>query len=128
MSLIQQLHRRHMFRVAIAYCVVGWLVLQLARIVAPILGLPGWIMPVLLIVGIFGFPVVLLFSWIFEVTPSGLKRIESVRSGESIVEETRATLNKVITALLVLALILVLAEQYFPLLEYDLSTTTLQVE
>lgn len=128
MSLIQQLKRRHVFRVGIAYCVVGWLVLQLASMVAPVLGLPGWIMPVLLLVGVFGFPCILLFSWVFEVTPGGLKRTEHVQPEESVVEETRATLNKVITALLVLALVLVLAEQYFPLLEHDLISTPVQSE
>jgi len=128
MSLIQQLKRRNVFRVAIAYCVVGWLVLQLASIVAPAMGLPGWIMPVLLLIGVFGFPFVLLFSWAYEITPRGLKRIEHVQLGESIVEETRATLNKVITALLALVLILVLAEQYFPLLEHDSPDATLQAD
>lgn len=85
-------------------------------------------MPVLLIIGIFGFPVVLLLSWVYEVTPHGLKRFENAQSGEALVQETRATLNKVITALLVLALVLVLAEQYFPLLEYDLSPGSLRGE
>lgn len=118
MSLIQQLKRRNVFRVAIAYCVVGWLVLQMASIVAPMLGLPDWIMPVLLLIGVFGFPFILLFAWTFEITPYGLRRTEQVQPGESVAEETRATLNRVITSLLVLALLLVLAEQYFPLLKH----------
>lgn len=119
MSLIQQLKHRNVIRVGIAYCVVGWLVLQMASMAAPMLGFPGWIMPVLLLLGAFGFPFILLFAWSFEITPQGLKRTEQVPQRESIVEETRATLNKVITALLVLALLLVLAEQYFPLLNHE---------
>jgi hypothetical protein len=119
MSLIQQLKRRNVIRVGIAYCVVGWLVLQMASMVAPMLGLPAWIMPVLLSIGVLGFPFILLFAWSFEITPQGLRRTEQVQPGQSIVEETRATLNKVITSLLVLALLLVLAEQYFPLLSHE---------
>ncbi len=119
MSLIQQLKHRNVIRVGIAYCVVGWLVLQMTSMAAPILGLPGWIIPALLLIGVFGFPFVLLFAWSFEITPLGLKRTEQVPLGESMVEETRATLNKVITSLLVLALLLVLAEQYFPLLDHE---------
>ena len=119
MSLIQQLKRRNVIRVAIAYCVVGWLVLQMASIATQALGLPGWTFQVLLFIGVLGFPLVLLFAWSFELTPGGLKRTEHVQAGESIVEETRSTLNKVITFLLVLALLLVIAESYFPLLEHS---------
>jgi membrane protease YdiL (CAAX protease family) len=119
MSLIQQLKRRNVIRVAIAYCVVGWLVLQMAHIAAPALGFPGWTYQTLLLIGVFGFPLVLLFAWTFELTPGGLKRTEQVQPTESIAEETRATLTKVIIFLLALALVLVIAESYFPLLEHS---------
>lgn len=119
MSLIQQLKRRNVIRVAIAYCVVGWLVLQMASIAAPALGLPDWTFQVLLLIGVCGFPLVLLFAWTFELTPDGLKRTEPVKATESIEEETRATLDKVIICLLALALVLVVAESYFPLLDHS---------
>ena len=119
MSLIQQLKRRNVIRVAIAYCVVGWVVLQMASIAAAALGLPAWTFQVLLLIGVLGFPMVLLFAWSFELTPGGLKRTEQVQPAESTVEETRATLNKVIIFLLALALVLVIAESYFPLLEHN---------
>jgi len=116
MSLVQELKHRHVFRAAIAYCGLGWVVLQFAHIALPELGFPGWIMPTLVLIGVFGFPFVLCFAWSFEFTSGGLKRREHVQPGESLVHETRATLNKVITAFLLLALLLVLAENYFPLL------------
>ena len=119
MSLIQQLKRRHVIRVAIAYCVVDWLVLQTVSIAAPALGLPGWTFQVFLIIGVLGFPLVLLFVWSFELTSTGLKRTEPVQATESVEEETRATLDKVIIFLLALALVLVVAESYFPLLEHS---------
>ena len=119
MSLIQQLKRRNVIRAAIAYCVVGWLVLQMASIAAPALGMPGWTFQVLLLIGVLGFPLVLLFAWSFELTPGGLKRTERVQAKESIEEETRATLDKVIIFLLALALLLVVAESYFPLLNHS---------
>ena len=118
MSLVQELKRRNVFRVGIAYCGSGWLVLQLASMLIPTLNLPDWTMTALLLFGILCFPFVLLLCWTYEITPAGLRRTEHVAPGESVVQETRATLNKVITALLLLALALVLAEQFFPLLDY----------
>ncbi len=116
MALVQELQHRHVFRVAIAYCGLGWVVLQLAHLVLPLLNLPGWIMTALLLIGAVGLPIVICVAWNFELTRSGIKRRESVQQGESLVQETRSTLNKLITAFLVLVLLLVFAENYLPLL------------
>jgi hypothetical protein len=117
MALVQELQHRHVFRVAIAYCGLGWLVLQLAHLILPLLSLPGWVMTALLLIGAIGLPVVICFAWHFELTTGGVKRRVHVQQGESLVEETRSTLNKLITAFLVLVLLLVLAENFLPLLD-----------
>lgn len=74
-------------------------------------------MNALLLVGAAGLPVVICFAWNFELTTSGVKRRVHVQEGESLVQETRSTLNKLITAFLVLVLLLVLAENFLPLLD-----------
>lgn len=117
MALVQELQHRHVFRVVIAYCGSGWVVLQLAHLILPLLNLPGWIMTVLLLIGAFGLPVAICLAWCFELTTSGFKRREYVQQGESLVQETRSTLNKLITAFLLLVLLLVLAENFLPLLD-----------
>jgi len=73
-------------------------------------------MTTLIGIGVLGFPLVLYFAWSFEYTVEGFKRREQVQPGESMAQETRSTLNKLITAFLLLALALVLAEGFFPLL------------
>jgi hypothetical protein len=117
MALVQELQHRHVFRVAIAYCGLGWVVLQLAHLILPLLNLPGWIMTALLLIGAVGLPVIICLAWYFELTTSGVKRREHLQQGESLVQETRSTLNKLITAFLLLILLLVLAENFLPLLD-----------
>ncbi len=74
-------------------------------------------MTTLLFLGAAGLPVVICVAWHFELTTSGVKRRVHVQEGESLVQETRSTLNKLITAFLVLVLLLVLAESFLPLLD-----------
>ena len=116
MSLVQEFKRRHVFRVGLAYCGSGWLVLQLAHLVISKLHFPGWLMSTLIFIGVLGFPLALCFAWSFEYTIEGFKRREQAQVGESLAQETRSTLNKLITSFLLLALLLVLAEGFFPLL------------
>lgn len=78
--LLNELRRRHVFRVAIAYAVTAWLLLQLAAIVLPTFGAPHWVLKVLIGVFVLFFPVAILLAWAFEVTPEGVRRTES---GES---------------------------------------------
>jgi len=112
MSLIDELKRRNVFRVAAAYAVVGWVVLEVASIIAPALGLPDWTITLLLFAGVCGFPFALIFAWAFELTPEGLKRTEQVAPTESITPQTGSKLTRVTIVLLSVALVLVLAERF----------------
>ncbi|MCH8943695.1 MAG: hypothetical protein IH910_02780 [Proteobacteria bacterium] len=73
-QLFQELKRRNVFRVAIAYLAVAWVIMQLADIVFDNVAAPDWLMPVILFFIVVGFPVALLFAWAYEMTPEGIKR------------------------------------------------------
>lgn len=120
-SLLSELKRRNVFRVAVAYIVVGWVVLQVAEFLAPLLQLPEWTVSLALFIGIIGFPFALIFAWAFELTPEGLKRTADVSQDESITAETGRTLNRTIISLMAIAILLLLAERFYDSLSGDVS-------
>ncbi len=74
MSIIAELKRRNVFRVGIAYAVLGWVVIQVTDTISPVLNLPEWTLGLVTWLGVIGFPFALLLAWAFELTPEGLKR------------------------------------------------------
>jgi TolB-like protein/lipoprotein NlpI len=104
MNLLSELKRRNVFKVAAAYVIVGWLVMQVGEVMAPALHLPEWINSALAFFIILGFPFALFFAWAFEMTPEGLKKEKDVDRSQSITGQTGKKLNHMITGLLVLAL------------------------
>ena len=87
-KLFHELRRRNVFRVGIAYLVGAWLITQIIANVGPILGLAAAFGKGVLIVLALGFPAGLLFSWIYELTPEGLKKTADVPEGASIAAKT----------------------------------------
>ena len=73
MSLLEELKRRNVFRVGIAYAVISWLLLQVADVVLNNIEAPGWVFRAILLVLGLGFPIALFFAWAFVLTPDGLK-------------------------------------------------------
>jgi adenylate cyclase len=73
-----ELKRRNVYKVAIAYAIVAWLLIQAASILFPTFEAPSWMMKIFVTLAILGFPIALLFAWAFELTPEGLKRTEDV--------------------------------------------------
>src|SRR5262249_5980301 len=69
--------RRNVYKVAAAYAVVGWLLIQVATQVFPFLEIPNWAIRLVIVVTAFGFPVALIIAWAFELTPEGVKRTEA---------------------------------------------------
>lgn len=104
MSLFNELKRRNVFRVVFAYVVVAWLILQVADVVLNNVAAPGWVFYVILLCLGIGLIVVGIFSWVFEMTPEGLKRESEVDRSQSITTQTGKKLNNLIIAVLVLAL------------------------
>ena len=83
-SLFSELRRRNVFRVALTYAVVAWLLLEIAAVFVPILDAPEWIITAFLVVLALGFVLAMFISWSFEMTPEGLKRTEDLSPGEVI--------------------------------------------
>lgn len=104
MSLFNELKRRNVFKVGIAYAVVAWLIIQLVDIVINNIGAPDWVFRIVLLLLAIGLPLILLFAWAFEMTPEGLKREKQVDPSESIAPQTGRKLDFMIIAVLVVAL------------------------
>src|SRR5690348_17419305 len=73
-SWLRELRRRHVFRVAAAYAVVGWLLIQIATQVFPFFHIPGWSVRLLVLLVLAGFPIALVLAWAFDATPQGIVR------------------------------------------------------
>ncbi|MGD8385183.1 MAG: hypothetical protein PVF89_07235, partial [Lysobacterales bacterium] len=104
MSFIQELKRRNVFKVAAAYLIVAWLIMQAGDTLAPALHLPDWINSALAFFLVLGFPLAMIFAWAFEMTPDGLKKEKDVDRTQSITHVTGQKLNYAIIALLTVAL------------------------
>ena len=104
LSLFNELKRRNVFKVTIAYIIVAWLLLQVSDTLVPALHLPDWFLSGVAFLLILGFPVSIIFAWAFELTPEGIKREREIERAESITRVTGRKLEIIITGLLVLAL------------------------
>ena len=104
MSFFAELKRRNVFKVAIAYIVMAWLLMQVADVIVNNIAVPGWVFQVILLLLGIGFLLALFFAWAFELTPQGLMREHEVDRSQSIAHETSRKLDFVIIGVLVLAL------------------------
>ena len=77
-NFFTELKRRNVYKVAVAYAVVGWLVVQISSTVLPTFHAPDWVVQTLVVLVALGFPIALVIAWAFELTPEGLKRTEDV--------------------------------------------------
>jgi serine/threonine-protein kinase len=103
-SLFAELKRRNVFKAGAAYLALGWVVIQVTATVVPALNLPATAVPIVTWIGVIGFPFVILFSWIYELTPEGLKRESEVDRAASITHVTGRRLDYTIIVLLVVAI------------------------
>src|SRR5437588_6808984 len=78
-----ELKRRNVYKVAVAYAVVAWLVIQIATQVFPFFEIPNWAVRLVVLLLILGFPVALILAWAFEITPQGIKLEKDVAPNES---------------------------------------------
>ncbi len=113
MGVFGELSRRNVIRVAIAYAIVAWLVVQVADIVLDAIGAPSWVMQTIILILALGFVVAVIFAWAYEVTPEGVKRESEVDRSQSITRMTGRKLDRVITGLLVLSLAYFIWESRF---------------
>ncbi len=104
MSIFNELKRRNVFKVGIAYVIVAWLVAQVLQLVFESFGTPVWAIKTVLVLLATGLPFALFFAWAFEMTPEGIKREHEVDRSQSIAPQTGSKLNLTITVLMALAL------------------------
>jgi TolB-like protein len=104
MSLFEELKRRNVIRVAIAYSVIGWVLAQVAEFAFENFGAPDWVLKSVIVILLLGLPIAIVFAWAFEMTPEGIKREKEVDRSQSITPQTGKKLDRVIIAVLVVAL------------------------
>jgi len=105
-GLISELKRRNVFRMAVLYVVAAWLVMQVAEVIIGLADLPGWTGPAVLAVLAVGFPIALIVSWLFEITPEGIARDEDVVRGGSLARFGGRRLDFIVISLLCAAVLL----------------------
>src|SRR5882724_10257382 len=87
-NFFAELKRRNVYKVAVAYAIVAWLLIQVATQVYPFFEIPNWAVRLVVLLLILGFPIALFLAWAFEITPEGIKRAEDVSPQESITKHT----------------------------------------
>src|SRR6185436_7774149 len=102
-NFFAELKRRNVYKIAVAYAVVAWLLIQVATQVFPFFGIPNWAVRLVVLLLVLGFPVALVLAWAFEITPEGIKRAEDVLPNESIRRKTGRKLVGITVALAVVA-------------------------
>jgi TolB-like protein len=112
MSIIKELKRRNVIRVAIAYIFAAWLLLQVADVVINNIGAPGWVFQAILLLVALGFPFALIFAWAFELTPEGIKKERHVERAESVTHITGRKLDFIIIGVLAVALTFFAVDKY----------------
>jgi TolB-like protein/Tfp pilus assembly protein PilF len=102
-NFFAELKRRNVYKVAVAYAVVGWLVIQVTATIVPALHLPDGLTTAIVVVTLVGFPVALVISWAFEMTPEGMKRTENVPPDEIIPQWSKKKFAALIIGIAVIA-------------------------
>jgi TolB-like protein/Tfp pilus assembly protein PilF len=109
-----ELRRRNVYKVAVAYAVVAWLLVQVATQVFPFFEVPNWAIRLVVLILVIGFVIALVFAWAFELTPEGLKRTEDVEVGRSITRRTGRKLDFLIIAVLLLVIGVLIYQRLHP--------------
>ena len=112
MSSFTELKRRNVFKVAVAYAIVAWLLVQVASIIAPALHLPDWTLTLIVFLTIIGFPLALFLAWAYELTPEGIKPTQSVEPSNRHTHLTGQKLNYTIIGLMALVIIFLVIDNY----------------
>jgi len=103
LSFFNELKRRNVFRVGIAYAITAWLIAQIAGLAADSFGAPAWVMKMIITMLMLGAPIALVMAWAYELTPSGLRRESGIEPGQSVTQANASKLDRTITIALILA-------------------------
>lgn len=124
MSLFNELKRRNVFRVGLAYLVSAWVIAQVAGLVFTSIKTPDWVMQALLLLLGIGFIVALVISWAYELTPEGLKKDGDISSSESIANQTAKKLDYITLAGVLLVVVLFTYQQMYPITQSAIRETS----
>jgi TolB-like protein len=114
MRLVSELKRRNVFRMAVLYVVTAWLVMQVAEVLVGLGNLPAWIGPTVLGILAIGFPIAMLLSWFYEITPEGISLEKHVEPGASITHITGRRIDFIVIAVLCAALVVFTHDRWWP--------------
>jgi TolB-like protein/Tfp pilus assembly protein PilF len=112
MSFFHELKRRNVFKVAIAYAIAAWILIEITATTFPILKLPEWTVTLVTVLVLGAFPLTLIFAWAFELTPEGLKKEKDVDRTESITHHTGRKLDFAIIGAMAIAIVVLLADKF----------------
>ena len=114
MSFFSELKRRNVIRVIVLYIITGWVILQAADLLSDILPVPEWTGTLVFTLLILAFPLVVGFSWVYEITPEGIKRESEITRERSITRQTGRRLEILIGVVAAIAIIVVVADRLVP--------------
>jgi len=114
MSFFQELKRRNVVKMAVLYAVASWLIIQIGDVLFDTFDLPSSWLRLVVAVLLLCFPIALILSWVFEMTPEGIKREQDVDRSHSVTHQTGRKINTLIIALLVLAIVVVAVDRLIP--------------
>lgn len=109
---IAELKRRNVFKAAIAYLIMAWIIIQVSSVVLEGFNAPTYVFKIILFVICIGFPFWLVFSWVYDVTPEGIKKTDDIEKNDHAPPNTKNRLNKVIIVSLSIVVVFLLFEQY----------------
>jgi TolB-like protein/Flp pilus assembly protein TadD len=114
MSFFEELKRRNVVRVGVAYIVAAWVLLQVADLVLDAIHAPDWVLQALLALTLLGFIAALIVAWAYELTPEGIKREKDVPREASVTHQTADKLNKITIGLVIAAIVVVAVDRLVP--------------
>ncbi len=128
MGIVSELRRRNVFRMAVLYVVAAWLIMQVAEVLKDLANLPDWIGPVILALLAIGFPIALILSWFYELTPEGISLDEDVDRVDAVTQIAGRRVDFIIIAMLCAAVILFAWDKWRPRAPIDQSIAVLAFE
>src|SRR6266705_417232 len=99
-----ELKRRHVYRAGVIYAMVSWLLIQIATQVFPFFGIPHWVIRLIILILVLGFPIVIALAWAFEITPEGIVKMDEMPPEKSTRWRASRRLDFVIIGILAVAI------------------------
>lgn len=127
-NLFKELKRRDVFRVATAYAVTSWLIIQIIVSVFPYLGIDDFWITTIIVLLIIGFPISIIAGWIYEMTPDGIRKTDEVEVSEEFEELSDRKLNQIIIGVLATVIVFMVVERLFFAEGRIIERDTLQVQ